>query len=843
MFLKYININLIFLTTLIFFNACGNSKPKIRETNKNNTTKPKENSSNNKEIITYQKTISYSKAKNHPLSSWSLENSSNIKFAKVDDNISDFSKIIYNNHPRLLFRDSDLDYLLSSVNDSNNLWRVIEQNVHSRFPKNISMDKALEKLDSGVLEENDTFLLYSLLQYLKYNDTFYKDITISWAMKLSSPDIVLEGNRNDIPLRVRIQNLSKIYDWFYHDLSVDQKERIKIAIKRNLDQLNSFGYMNDPLKENFIQSHSRWARGVVAEANLALYGDFDENYTKEYADRELKITREKILKYFDTERYIAIDGGWHLGWAYAYFNANYTFNYLVWTTATKETFLDDWMGELAYWFIYGLRGDDSFLRVGDAYATNNMSIGVLANAYNAKFRDDPYSQWYLEKNLNSPSIYDSQLSILFILQNRDLLAKKPSDLPKSRIFKNVGVVIARDNWDKNCTHFYFKSSPFYSAGHHHRDENSFALHYKIPLALDTGVYDYTDSNHYKNYYIRTVAHNAITIFNPNQKFYYYTDYNRNDSLKSKEIANDGGQIFKKDESLSLSDILPGKRNSLIGITHYQYNKNSYTYMLGDATKAYDPKTVLLAKREIFFVLDSGFAHPVTIILDRVKATDGSFKKRYLLHTDSTFPPVLDQANQTIYNKIDGVDKDNNPINVTLTNITLFPKDVEINIKGGKDKEFSYYEDDTTNYRPLKDEYEALLKNNKTRAGKYRLEISPKPGNRYDNILNVLLISESDSFRVSKDTIRSIESDDIVGVLLKNRAFIFPKDEGLKESLSFSLNLDKRVRFTLSTKYPKNSTFSYYLNSKKLKDISVGDGGCIDFEGEFKKGDKISLVKN
>ncbi len=789
----------------------------------------------------FKTTIADSPIPNHPLNKWNLADTSNIKFAKLDEDITDFSQIIYEGHPRLYFRDTDTEYLREKIKKNQKYWdQYIGGVVKNVFPDGMSVSEGAKTLAIPGNKNYAEMLLF--LAYLE-DDKNYKEMAIQWGLDMSDPSMMLEDNTRDIALRTRIENLSKIYDWFYNDMSLDQKQKLRTALKRNMDQLLTFGYMRDSLKENFIQSHSRWARGVIAEGNLALYGDFDANYTKEYADKNLNITRNKFLKYLDAERYIAIDGGWHLGYAYAYFNANYTFNYLTWTTATKETFLDDWMGELSYWFIYGLRGDKHFSLVGDSYSTNNLSIGILANAYNAKFKNDPYAQGYLATNEKTSGIWDSRMFILFLLKNDDLKAKSADTLPTSRLFKNAGTVIARDRWDEQTTHFYFKSSPFYNAGHHHRDENTFTLHYKVPLAINTGVYEGFDSDHYKNYYTRTFAHNTITVYNPDQKMYYNTDFNRNDSLASKLLINDGGQIYKKNDSIKKEDILPGAPNRLGGITNYQFNDGSYTYAVGDATKAYDPITVSLAKREIMYITDSGREHPTTIIVDRVEATDGNFKKRYILHVDTDKKPTIDFTNNIVEINSKGVDSNKQPTASRLTNMTLYPLLSELSLVGGKGDEFKSYGDPTANLNPT-EEVDAILNNPYARLGNWRLEVSPTLGNKYDVLINILFVDDEGKPSITKEDALLIGDDttDAIGVQFPNRVVVFPKSKEIVDSFSYKVVKDGKFRHTIATRYPEDTTVSYSINNKEVGTTKTGTGGCIDFTISAKTTDTISITK-
>ncbi len=793
---------------------------------------------NNQQTNTFATTIPDTPIPNHALNSWNLSDTSNIKFAKLPQNdITDFSQIVYNGHPRLYFRDTDKAHLKANLTADNYWDFYIASDLKRQYPAGTSAAAGAAKLasESGI---NTDMLLFAA--YIEENAA-YKAMAIAWAMDMANPNRVLEDNSGDIILRARIQNLAKIYDWLYADLTDTQKETIRTALKRNMDQLLTFGYLSDAAKENYIQSHSRWARAVIAEGTLALYGDFDTNFTKAYADNLLNISRKKFLEYMDTERYIAIDGGWHLGYAYAYFNANYTFNYLVWTTATTETFLDDWMGELSYWFIYGLRGDNSYSRVGDAFSTNNMSLGVLANAYNAKFKNDPYAQGYLDKNAKTDGIWDSDRFIAFLLKNNQLTAKSPDTLPTSRLFKNVGTVVARDNWGENSTHFYFKSSPFYNAGHHHRDENAFTLHYRVPLALDSGVLEAEEgTTHYKNYFSRTLAHNAITVYNPNQKMYYFTDFNRADSLASKLLINDGGQVFKVNESLSKTDILPGAANRLGGITAYQFNSGAYTYAVGDATKAYDPATVSLAKREVVFVTDSGRDHPTTVVLDRVEATDGNFQKRYLLHVDTDVKPNINDTSGIMSSTTKGIDLHDNPIASRLTNMTLYPQNAQLALVSG----FTSYGDTSADLTPTAAETTAAQNNPRTRIGNWRLEVSPVTGKKYDLLLNVLFVDNDTKPAITANDARLIGTADssAIGVQLINRVIVFPTAKNAVNSITYKTAVSGTFVHTVATGYTQGTVVTYSVNNQVKGEKAVGTGGCVDFTINAATTDTITISK-
>ncbi len=153
-----------------------------------------------------------------------------------------------------------------------------------------------------------------------------------------------------------------------------------------------------------------------------------------------------------------------------------------------------------------------------------------------------------------------------------------------------------------------------NAGHTNAHQNHFLIaRGNDLLAIDSGVYDGGVSSHHRNYFERTIAHNTITVYNPSETTFG-------------SLANDGGQIPPSEElpvrfgDASASDYYRGE------IVGYR-DTEEFTYMKGDATAAYNPSKVTLFTREMVYLKPDIF-----VVLDRVRATSASYKKRWLLHS-------------------------------------------------------------------------------------------------------------------------------------------------------------------------------------------------------------------
>ena len=295
--------------------------------------------------------------KNDDAKEWKLSKDITPKYTLlVEGEISDFTDVVYDKHPRLYFRDTDVAYLKSKMLGDD--WRTFKEVLTAtRLPKTKTREESLAfLLDRSVQEQTEYGRMLTFLAFME-RDSYYLDLAKAYAMELADVNRVLEESDDDVILRRRMERLAELYDWLHDDFTESERKILRTSMLAHVDRLQAFDYMN--LTTNYIQKHSRWGHGVLSEVFLAMYGDFDADFTKAYADRVLKGVREELRAYEDAERYISADGGWHLGWGYAYFNADYTFNYFVWSTATKETMLNDWMGEISYWYIYGLRADRS----------------------------------------------------------------------------------------------------------------------------------------------------------------------------------------------------------------------------------------------------------------------------------------------------------------------------------------------------------------------------------------------------------------------------------------------------------------------------------------------------
>ncbi len=188
----------------------------------------------------------------------------------------------------------------------------------------------------------------------------------------------------------------------------------------------------------------------------------------------------------------------------------------------------------------------------------------------------------------------------------------------------AGAVFGRSSWQPDATHFFFHCSKRFTS-HQHLDVGHFLIYKHDELVGDGGHYDSFDNDNCVNYYMRSIAHNVVLVYDPAEQFQRMR--------MGPPPVNDGGQHFPWTGT-------PMRHNGFAwDIEHFQANRaltdiaevldvqeaGRYLYVVGDCTRAYAPTKVENFTRQIVFLRPGTF-----VIFDRVRATDPSFEKTWLL---------------------------------------------------------------------------------------------------------------------------------------------------------------------------------------------------------------------
>lgn len=676
---------------------------------------------------------------------------------------------VYPQHPRLFFRDTDLPTLRQRIEtDQRAAWQRMTEYLQSTLlkqdPAKYARNPYLKGWSYG---RNMTFAA------VLTHDARYRDWALRWADALAAVDPAHETNDDDY--RGRLMSLAVAYDWLYPQLSDARKAAYCKTLLAHLER--NWFYAANP---NFVSGHSRWGNFALAAGLLAVVTEQPQTQP-----RLLRVRENWLAGFFPAQGWIAEQGGYHMAWTYTgpYSDARI---HCLWSSASNENVYYPWRAQLPYLFLYGNCGDGTYPNSGDAYdPRGGLREGADTLAVAAGVFKNPHAAWMLKPN------WDCFYELLY----GDASVKpQPSDdpqqpLPLARHFGHAGVVVMRDRWDERTTHLAFKSSSFYSANHHHRDENGFTIAYRGALAIDSGYYDSYGTTHWWNYFTRTIAHNAITVYDPRQEF-----------SGNGPLANDGGQVFRA-EPVSLQDIQPGGAAALDGILRYEHGE-SFSYALGNATKAYDPQRVKLAEREIVYLRFTN-RQPVIVVFDRVESTRPEYEKTFLLHAANR--PVV-EANRCVIENAGGG---------RLTCFTLWPAQAQLRLVGGPGHEFSVR---GTNYPPKK-----LSDTWKPIAGSWRLEVSPAEKRTLDYFLHVLAVDDSDAAPLPPQSVTRLAGDQCLGVEVAGWSVVFPLQRKPAATLSYAATGASTRHLIVggSTGQPIRCT----LAQNPSPDCQTGPGGC------------------
>ena len=521
------------------------------------------------------------------------------------------------------------------------------------------------------------------------------------------------------------------YDWLRDDLTDEQRTRYGEAAIRNAKACYD------------TWRHSDFNNHLYLEYGLALYGEGVDDDAAE----QLALDGVYLLKHHMMPAHEIVtqgDGGWHESMSYhAFFTYEFAHQIEAWQTATGE---DLWSafrgldGEGAFQVYCTRPYDGSWISVADiggrdSFSEANASYLSLAH----RRRGEPLAGRWVEqlraeaqarRAAGRRHVRDGSAWWLYVLWHDGPRSGgahvDTAYLPTARLFGGLGYVAMRSDWSREATFAMFYCQPTWYGGHQHADNNSFVIHRNGLLAVDSGVYDAT--RHRGAYYARSIAHNTMTVTDPNEEFGGATW----GGGRAGSGSNDGGQIYVGGANL-VADVTADGEYVRGEILAYE-SGDEFTYVVGDATASYAPGKVVEFTRAFLFVRPSTF-----VVFDRVESADSSHVKRWLLHSAAE-PRLNDDGSIAIANDAS-----------ELVVRTLAPAGRHTHVVGGEGREF---EVQGQNYAPTK-EYDP------DEAGRWRVEVSPDAPASRDYFLHVLTVDAAESqatVREDTDTLTALVSD-------------------------------------------------------------------------------------
>ncbi|MCW8131941.1 MAG: heparinase II/III family protein [Planctomycetota bacterium] len=500
-------------------------------------------------------------------------------------------------------------------------------------------------------------------------------------------------------------------------------------------------YMNKTVDANVQSEIYVFANGYYGYKNwgigLACYATYYENpKAPEYLRALHDDLRARAMPALDT----AGDGG---TWAEGHYTHYFLYEWLVFCEVARACEGIDYYKLAPKFFNHRAIASMFEMMPGDTPSTSNNGIPMGDGGYGDYggasekilaarrilanyFRSDPAHQAVHAYNQLVPDqmIPEGYGYMGFLWNDKSIPKGDLKSFKLSHFAPGAGTVYARSSWEGDATYLYFRCGDRYT-GHQHLDVGHFMIARHGLLVGDAGVYDSFQSNHGSNFYLRSIAHNTLLVFDPAEKF--------PDGIRAwSTTANDGGQAYPwigtpcghNGNMLDVEFLNKHKPLSDIADILAYEDKGTYVYTAGDCTRAY------AAKKLDFFTRQIVYLRPGTVVVfDRVQSKDPSFKKTFLLQAMKT--PTGSAPNLTICN---GPSK--------LFVQTLLPANADVTLHAGADL-----------YRYGGQDFAPIAKPSGT-VPECRIEVSPKSPALFDCFLHVLTAADASAGEAPKATCKS-----------------------------------------------------------------------------------------
>lgn len=603
-----------------------------------------------------------------------------------------------------------------------------------------------------------------------------------------------------------------VYDWCYDQMK-DSEKKAYINEFVRISKTMECGY--PPKNTEPIAGHSsEWMvmRDMLSAA-IAIYDEFPEMYNN--------VMTMLCRDYIPVRNYVYAGHNYHQGTSYANVRfSNDLFSLWILDRMGAGAVYDPAQQFVMYDFLYRRRPDGMVLPAGDVNPGIGGSYGLPAMLAYSYYKD-PYLAYEYKRNTK----IDNHCLIFDVLwRDYTVEPKSPETLPLTKYSGTpYGWMIARTGWDKNSVIAEMKINEHFVGNHQHMDGGAFQIYYKGPLAIDAGAYHGTsggyNSAHNKNFFKRTVAHNSLLVFDPNEKF---ASWNYGGTDKTEFADNDGGQRMPGDRwetCRSFADLLSDEYTTGQVLAHGiggDYMAPEYSYLSGDITKAYSDKVKEVKRSFVFLNLKSEKVPAAMVVFDKVVSKNAEFKKHWLLH--SIEQPQVSENGIIIKRTKDGDSG-------MLSNTVLLPakENLDMQVIGGKGKEFWV---NGTNYANAP---QAGRPDPRNERGEWRVEVSPSAPANEDYFLNVIQVADNNCNELHKASL--LKGENLVGAVIADRIVTFSKDgEQINGKAEMDVQGNGTFKFVMTNMKP--GTWQVKKDGKifiAYKWVGTEDG-VLSFEG-------------
>lgn len=688
-------------------------------------------------------------------------------------------------HPRLLLTPETIPTVKENIKHPYFADAYSELLANAKRPMNASLPAEYSGASNRDASLYDRMLARAFLYALGEADaSVAKETIAALRTMLDTFKANANGNNADEIVAPMLKNAACVYDWCYDQMTEEDKAHI---VDKLLKWMRQIGYPMLPDEYNGVDGKSgedRVMRGPISAA-IAIYDEKPDPYLA-YVGMLFAQYVEPREFYHQSGRYIAGTHYFFRGlmdcyvarifdlWGYKdIFGENLKtipYIYLQQRLPNGYMFKENDDGAYSYGTGYAYKEYASYMPYAAGYTNDPLITGEYAR------------QVYVASNDYSTSIE----RLIFV--DPTIEAKMPSDGDFSLVAKYnypLSALVTRTGWnlgmDSDTAMVQINMRNIAPSGHMHLDIGSFQVYYKGALAIDSGNYfgktDSWGSEYDYNYHKRTVAHNCITVYNPDEEFNsYWLWEKRSNGDNETKMTNDGGQRFTYTGSVpswtEIREELNVTKSCYVGPNE---KTPKFAYIRGNLTNAYTDKITDYERAFVYMDLFNDDYPIALMVYDKVDTAKADYPTKYLLHTQEE--PVVDESTKTVT-----VTKTKNPgDNGKMVHKTLLPSNAKIDLIGGPGKEYWVSDADGNLPTELKD-------GNKEYGleGNWRAEISYPKERKDHTFLNCMYVTDYERNLPELDMISESQGN-FVGVTVMDRTALIRNSTDLQAE-SFSVTL-------------------------------------------------------
>jgi len=565
-----------------------------------------------------------------------------------------------------------------------------------------------------------------------------------------------------------ILGVAMAYDWLYPVLSPAKRLQYGTYLKDfQKAVITQQGGMTRDASRSDYSNQFYYFDGMLAITGVALYNEgIDDALASTYLTTFDGYVHNSMIPVVN--QIGGANGGWHEGLGYVDRALTYfSLQLEAWRVGAGENLFPVARGlaRLHKWLLYSTQPDGYVVNVGDVsdWPTGwSEQTARRATLLAARYQDG-FSQ-HVASQVSPTASQNWPYTIFYLLwHDPGVSAVNLATLPTAEHFDGIGWVSMRENWSATATFAVFYSGNYYF-GHQHYDQNSFQIFRYAPLAIDNGIYNVG----IPGYKTATRFHNTILVGDPG------ADASSTDGDSGQTGASPMSYIPNPESSTSnKGDILLFEDDA------------AFTYVIGDASKAYKPTRLTTYVRKFLYVKPDLF-----LVLDRVVLPTSTYPIRWLLQADNS-PTVS-----------------GNQIAITNGNGRLFAKTL---LPGAVTLSVQTVFSGVAQYG----------------SGNYRLEVIPASNQTEEHFLHVLWATEAQATTMPAVTSLATVSGNLVGANVSNSVILLSKSGSVDTRETYSVSSSSVLNHLIGDLLPGGG-YGIYRDGLLMGTPTASGGGTLQF---------------